>query len=46
LVGKIQLLQELLGDLVAETSVLLERTPDKLSEMLAELQQRLRSRGD
>ena len=46
LAGKVQLLQELLGDPVVRASELLRRTSDELSELLSELQERLRSRGD
>lgn len=46
LIGKIQLLQELVGDSVSGTSELLQRGSDELSQLLGELQQRLRSRGD
>jgi flagellar biosynthesis/type III secretory pathway protein FliH len=43
-VGKIQILQELLGDAPSSTASLRERTIGELSTMLADLQQRLRSR--
>jgi hypothetical protein len=43
-VGKIQILQELLGDAPSSTTSLRERTTGELSTMLADLQQRLRSR--
>jgi flagellar biosynthesis/type III secretory pathway protein FliH len=43
-VGKIQLLQELLGDESTATAGLRERTMDELSTILTNLQQRLRSR--
>jgi flagellar biosynthesis/type III secretory pathway protein FliH len=43
-VGKIQILQELLGDAPSSTASLRERTTGELSNMLADLQQRLRSR--
>ena len=43
-VGKIQLLQELLGEPSSSTASLRELTIGDLSAMLAELQQRLRSR--
>lgn len=46
LVGKLQLLQELLGDAVVSTPKLLQCTSDELAMMVAELQERLRSRGD
>lgn len=46
LIGKIQLLQELVGDSVSGTSELLPRGWDELSQLLGDLQQRLRSRGD
>ena len=42
--GKIQLLQELLGEASSSTASLRERTMGELSTMLADLQQRLRSR--
>jgi len=44
LVGKIQLLQELLGEESSSTASLRERTISELSEILTDLQQRLRSR--
>jgi hypothetical protein len=44
LVGKIQLLQELLGEAPSSSASLRERTISELSTMLADLQQRLRSR--
>ncbi len=44
LLGKIQLLQELLGEAPTSTASLRERTISELSTMLADLQQRLRSR--
>lgn len=44
LAGKIQLLQELLGEEVTGKKDLLQRGSDELSGMIAELQQRLRSR--
>jgi predicted transposase/invertase (TIGR01784 family) len=43
-VGKIQILQQLLGEESSSTAVLRERTTSELSTMLADLQQRLRSR--
>jgi len=43
-IGKIQILQELLGDESSSTASLRERTIGDLSTMLADLQQRLRSR--
>jgi len=43
-VGKIQILQELLGEQSSSTASLRERTLSELSAMLANLQQRLRSR--
>lgn len=43
-VGKIQLLQDLLGVESSATASLRERTIDELSTMLTDLQQRLRSR--
>ena len=43
-VGKIQILQELLGDAPSSTASLRERTSGELSAMLTDLQQRLRSR--
>ena len=46
LVGKIQMLQEILGDTVVGAPELLQRSADQLSKLLAELQERLRSRGD
>ena len=45
LAGKIQLLQQLLGEEASSTESLLERPTDELSTLLADLQQRLRSRG-
>ena len=44
LAGKIQILQELLGQESSTTERLRERTIDELSTMLADLQERLRSR--
>ena len=44
LVGKIRILQELVGEESSPTEDLGERTISELSTMLAELQQRLRSR--
>ncbi len=44
LVGKIQILQELLGEQSSSTASLRERTIGELSRILADLQQRLRSR--
>lgn len=44
LAGKIQLLQQLLGEESSSTESLLERPTDELSKLLADLQQRLRSR--
>jgi predicted transposase YdaD len=44
LIGKIRILQELLGEESSATESLGERTISELSAMLAELQQRLRSR--
>jgi hypothetical protein len=46
LVGKIRMLQEILGDTVVGAPELLQRSADQLSKLLAELQERLRSRGD
>ena len=46
LVGKIQLLQQLLGDSEMSLDDLLRRSPADLSELLSELQDRLRTRGD
>jgi len=43
-VGKIQLLQELLGDELTSAADLRKLAIDELSTMLGELQQRLRSR--
>ncbi len=43
-IGKIQILQELLGDESSSTASLRERTIDELSTMLVDLQQRVRSR--
>jgi predicted transposase/invertase (TIGR01784 family) len=45
LAGKIQLLQQLLGDEEVSTSDLLQRTSLELNTLLLELQERLRSRG-
>jgi flagellar biosynthesis/type III secretory pathway protein FliH len=42
--GKIQILQQLLGEVPISTASLRERTIDELCTMLADLQQRLRSR--
>ncbi len=44
--GKIQILQEILGDTPLPTEDLLQRGHDELSIMLADLQQRLRLRGN
>jgi flagellar biosynthesis/type III secretory pathway protein FliH len=44
LTGSIQLLQQLLGEPVAEDRELLDRTPEELETQLALLQQRLRDR--
>lgn len=44
LTGNIQLLQQLLGEPVAEDRELLDRTPEELETQLALLQQRLRDR--
>ena len=46
LAGKIQLLQQLNGVEEMSLEALLQRGDDELSKMLAELQERLRSRGD
>ncbi|HUG70159.1 MAG TPA: hypothetical protein VMM76_20590, partial [Pirellulaceae bacterium] len=46
LVGKIQLLQQLLGDEESGTDELVQRGAGELSKLLSELQSRLRSRGD
>ena len=46
LAGKIQLLQQLLGDEEIGTDELVQRGSDELSNLLAELQSRLWSRGD
>jgi predicted transposase/invertase (TIGR01784 family) len=43
-IGKIQILQEILGEASSSTASLRERTIGELSTMLADLQQRLRSR--
>jgi len=43
-VGKIQLLQQLLGETPLSTASLLERSTDQLSKLLGDLQQRLWSR--
>jgi flagellar biosynthesis/type III secretory pathway protein FliH len=43
-IGKIQILQELLGEASSSTTSLQERTIGELSTLLADLQQRLRSR--
>jgi predicted transposase/invertase (TIGR01784 family) len=43
-VGKIQILQQLLGEESSSTESLRERTIDELSTILADLQERLRSR--
>jgi flagellar biosynthesis/type III secretory pathway protein FliH len=45
LVGKIQLLQQLLGDETTSTSDLLQRASMDLNRLLLELQDRLRARG-
>jgi hypothetical protein len=42
--GKIQVLQQLLGEEPSSTASLRERTISELSTLLADLQQRLRSR--
>jgi len=44
-VGKIQLLQQLLGEDVSSEEDLLAQDPAALSAMLSDLQERLRSRG-
>jgi hypothetical protein len=44
LTGKIKILQEILGEQSSSTESLRERTIGELSTMLADLQQRLRSR--
>jgi hypothetical protein len=44
LLGKIRILQEILGEEPSSSESLDERTIDELSEILADLQQRLRSR--
>ncbi len=44
LVGKVQMLQELLGDALTVKSILLSEGTDALTKRLAELQQRLRDR--
>lgn len=46
LIGKIQILQELVGDSVTGTPELLPCTSQQLTQLLSALQQRLRSRGD
>jgi len=46
LAGKIQLLQQLLGDRVSSDEEPQDRTKEELSSTLADLQERLRSRGD
>ncbi len=43
-VGKIHILQQLLGEEPSSTATLRERTTSELSTMLSDLQQRLRSR--
>lgn len=45
LAGKIQLLQQLLGDAETAVSELLERNSEELSTQLSDLQDRLCSRG-
>jgi flagellar biosynthesis/type III secretory pathway protein FliH len=45
LAGKIQLLEQLLGEESTSTESLLNRTPEELSARLSDLQQQLRSRG-
>lgn len=45
LIGKIQVLQELLGDSVTEMAELLQRNSEDLTQLLSVLQERLRSRG-
>jgi hypothetical protein len=45
LVGKIQMLQQLLEDEEVSTSALLQRTSLELDKLLSELQERLRARG-
>ena len=46
LAGKIQLIQQLLGEESISTESLLNRSTEELSSMLSDLQERLRSRGD
>lgn len=46
LIGKIQILQEIIGESVASTQDLLQSDSEELSQLIAELQERLRSRGD
>jgi len=46
LIGKIKLLHELLGDPVSESSELYKLDQTELSNLLSELQERLRMRGD
>lgn len=46
LIGKIQVLQELVGDSVTATPELLVRDSRELTELLSALQESLRSRGD
>jgi predicted transposase/invertase (TIGR01784 family) len=46
LIGKIQILQEIVGDSVTTTDVLLQGSADELSKRLSELQERLRTRGN
>ena len=46
LCGRIQMMEEILGESVTSTGELLEHQPDELSKLHSELQQRLYSRGD
>jgi len=46
LAGKIQVIQQLLGEDSSSTESLLSRSTEELLTMLSDLQERLRSRGD
>lgn len=46
LVGKIQMLQEIVGETVVSTPELLKRNAEELCKLLAELQEQLRTRGN
>ena len=46
LVGKVQMLQAIIGDAVTNTPDLLQQSSDELSMLLSELRERFRSRGN